>query len=69
MPGTLLEVGAVSDHRGVATKVRNRITVNRRYITQLLDRARSCQPLVTDPMEEAVRSCGQVLALSRLPAA
>jgi hypothetical protein len=53
----------------VATKVRNRITVNRRYITQLLDRARSCQPLVTDPMEEAVRSCGQVLALSRLPAA
>ena len=54
------------DHRSVATKVRNRITTNRRCITQLPDRARSCQPLLTDPMEEAVRSCGRVFAVPRL---
>ncbi|MDT0487931.1 hypothetical protein [Streptomyces doebereineriae] len=52
MPGPLLQIGPVNDHRAVATEVRNRITTNRRCITQLLDRARSCQPLLTNPWKK-----------------
>lgn len=33
-------------------EVLHRITTNRRCITQLLDRAPSCQPLLTDPWKK-----------------
>jgi hypothetical protein len=62
----LLQVGTVRDHRGVAAEVRNHITTNLRCITQLLDRARSCQPLLTNPWKSsAILWVGDSLCLGR----